>query len=132
MPLEQDKWRTKILMQQFYLQLYEEHDGTEMENYYRENDILEHFLIYDNNMYYDSKTPNKEKTYIYTEYRIILLMLLFGSLLPEFPRDVIQKGLEFFFAKESDELYEPFIRNSEAYASSNFAKEENNSNYYKK
>ncbi|KAL6589433.1 hypothetical protein LY90DRAFT_509087 [Neocallimastix californiae] len=86
-----------------------------MEQFYRNNDILEHVLIHDSNIYYDNKISVKDKTLMYTEYRIILLIILFGSLLPEFPKDVIQKGLEYFFAKENDEIYEPFINNPDAY-----------------
>ncbi|ORX75842.1 hypothetical protein BCR32DRAFT_249223 [Anaeromyces robustus] len=124
MPMEQDKWRIKILMQQFYLQLYDEHERTEMETFYRENDILYHILAQDDNIYYDPKISPKNKIKMYTEYRIILLLLLFGSLLPEFPKEVIQKGLEYFFAKENDEIYEPFINNPEAYACSKLAEDD--------
>jgi hypothetical protein len=126
MPMEQDKWRIKILTHQFYLQLIEENEGTEMEQFYRNNDILEHVLIHDSNIYYDNKISVKDKTLMYTEYRIILLIILFGSLLPEFPKDVIQKGLEYFFAKENDEIYEPFINNPDAYVNSKLAEEDNN------
>eukprot|EP00833_Pecoramyces_ruminatium_P000853 jgi/Orpsp1_1/1174885/evm.model.c7180000051830.1 len=113
-------------MQQFYIQLYEE--GPEMEQFYRNNDILEHVLINDSNIYYDANVPAKDRIRFYTEYRIILLMILFGSLLPEFPKDVIQKGLEYFFAKENDEIYEPFINNRDAYVNSKLAEKENNKN----
>jgi len=134
MPMEQDQWRMKVLMKEFYLQLDEEFQNTEMNQFYHENEILDYVLIHDANIYYDASVTAKQRIRMYTEYRIILLMLLFGSLQPEFPRDVIQACLEFFFAKENDDIYEPFIHNPEAYFSSKLAEEEENrkSNFIEK